>query len=267
MRTLVMRAAARALALLVAVAAMLAGLQVLVVVIAADQYRSGSFDLLMRIAPSFVQRQLGDSLPLLLSFPGLVTFGYFHPVVILTITMVAALVASEPAGDVERGYVDLLLARSIPRHWLLTRSLLLVLTVPVLLVLVMMATTWAALAAFAPPAAPRPAFAALVRLAAHLVALSWWVGALALLFAAYARRRAGALAPAAVLAVSLYLFELLAGAWPPLRVFGAASPFHYFQGSAVLAGSARTPADVAVLVAMAAPLVALAYVQFARRDL
>ena len=40
--------------------------------------------------------------------------------------MVAMYIATEPAHEIESGLVDLELARSVPRHRLLTRSLLLV---------------------------------------------------------------------------------------------------------------------------------------------
>ena len=78
------------------------------------------------LIPAFLQRGLGGHAMLLASFNGTVTFGYFHPVIAIMVSVLAIYMASEPAHDVESGLVDLVLARSIPRHRLMTRSLLLV---------------------------------------------------------------------------------------------------------------------------------------------
>ncbi len=264
---LIRHALARSRGILLGVGALLVGLQVVIVLVAAEQYQAQAFDLIMRLAPSFVQRQLGPSLPVLLSFPGLVSFGYFHPVVILTITVVAALFASEPAGDVEQGHVDLLLAGPVARHWIITRSLILMLAVPMLLVGLMMAATWTTLLACAPSGAQWPDPRAIVRLGTHLAFVAWCFGGVALAVAAFARRRATALAAGAIGAVSLYLLELLAASWRPLRGVGVLSPFHYYQGSAVMVGSADVFRDLATLTLMTLPMVGLAYFQVARRDL
>jgi ABC-2 type transport system permease protein len=263
---LLRRSLSRVRGVTLGVAALLVGFQLLVVVVASEQEDAQSFELMMRLAPSFLQRQLGPAMPLLMSFQGFVTFGYFHPVVVLTVALVAALIASELAGDVEAGYVDLLLSRPMARHWLVTRSLLLTAVLPGALAVVMMATTWIALAAFAPSGARWPSAITVASLAARLVGIAWCFGALALALGGFVRRRAGALAPTAITAVSLYLIELLAGAWRPIRRAGSLSPFHYYQGTAVLTGSADLVADLTTLLAMTLPLVALAYWQFSRRD-
>jgi ABC-2 type transport system permease protein len=264
--TLVGRSLARTRGLLLGIIALLMAFQVLVVVVASEQHEAQSFDFLMRLAPAFIQRQMGPTMSLLLSFQGLVTFGYFHPVVVLTIALVAALVASELAGDVEAGLVDLLLSRPVERSWLVTRSLVMLAIVPALLVASMMAATWGALAAFAPSTAVWPTVTTMAACGIRLVAVAWCIGAAGLALAAFARRRAGGFAPAAVAAVSLYLLDLLAGAWRPIQPAGLVSPFHYYQGAAVLAGSATTARDLGILLSMTIPLVMLAYWQFGRRD-
>lgn len=263
---LLARSADRARGVILASATLLAGFQLLVVRVAAAQYEAQSFDLIMRIAPSFLQRQLGSSMPLLLSFPGLVTFGYFHPVIVLTLASLAAFLGSELAGDVEARHVDLLLARPVARHALVTRSLALVVIVPVLLVTAMMAATWGALAVLAPAGVTWPPAATVGALGVHLTALAWCFGATALALASFARRRSGAHAPTVMAAVSLYLLDLLAGAWPAIRPAAVLSPFHYYQGTAVLAGSANLARDLITLVAIALGLIVIAYSQFNRRD-
>lgn len=263
---LVQRSVARVVGLLAGVALLLAGLQVLLVIVAASQEESQSFDLISKLAPAFVQRQFGATLPAFLSFGGLVTFGYFHPVVVLTVALSAAFVATELAADVEGGHVDLLLARPVARHWLVTRSLALVLGMPVLFVGVMMVASRLALGALAPDGARRPSFQAMGLMAAHLVAIAWCIGTLGLAIAAFVSRRTSAMGPAAIVAVSLYLLDVLAGAWAPIARVAIVSPFHYYQGASVLAGTADSARDFRVLAMMSAFATVVAYWRFSRRD-
>lgn len=260
------RSFGRIVGLFAGLAAVLAGLQVLLVLVATSQQQAQSFDLIMRLAPAFVQRQFGSTLPVFLSFGGLVTFGYFHPVVVLTIAVFAAFVASELAADVEGGHVDLLLARPLARHWLVTRSFALVVLCSITLVMLMMSTTWLALAAFAPEGASWPNATSVASMGAHLVAIAWCFGALGLAISAMVWRRMNAVGPAAIVAVSLYLLDLLAGSWQPIRAAGVISPFHYYQGAAVLAGSADSSRDLSVLGAMSLTFALLAYWRFSARD-
>ena len=193
-------------------------MQVLVVLVASSQEQSQSFDLIQRLTPGFVQRQFGATLPAFLSFGGLVSFGYFHPVVVLMLALAAAFIATELAADVEGGQADLLLSRPLARHWLVTRSLVLALAAPVAVVTLMTLSSRLALAAFAPDGARWPDAMTVGAMAGHLVAVAWCFGAAGLAAASIARRRLSAMGPVAILAVSAYLLEVLAGAWAPIRV-------------------------------------------------
>ena len=68
----------------------------------------------------------------------------------------AIALATLPASEIETGFADLILARPLPRHWLITRTIALVLFSILLMLLMIMAGTWAGLALFAPPDAPWP---------------------------------------------------------------------------------------------------------------
>lgn len=260
------RAFGRVAGVTAGLAALLVGLQVVVVLIAASQERSQSFDLIQRMAPGFAQRAFGSTLSAFLSFGGLVNFAYFHPVVILMLALFAAYVATELAADVEDGQVDLLLSRPIARYWLVTRSLALAIAIPLVIVLMMMASTWLALIAFAPPGARWPTASSLALMAAHLVALSWWFGTAGLAAGSVARRRLNAMGPVAIIAVSMFLLELLGGAWAPIAWTTPISPFHYFQGAAVMAGTADSARDFLVLGSASLAFTALAYWRFHARD-
>ena len=99
--------------------------QIVIVGQAAEIERTQSFSRMAELLPGFLQRGLGSRAMLLATFKGTVAFGYFHPVVCILIAGLAMYLATEPAHEVESGLVDLELARSVPRHRLLTRSLLL----------------------------------------------------------------------------------------------------------------------------------------------
>jgi ABC-2 type transport system permease protein len=261
------RSLARIAGVLAGVTLLLVALQAALVFVASLQEEAQSFDLIAKLAPSFVQRQFGSSFTLFMSFSGLATFGYFHPVVMLLFTLFTTFVATELAADVEGGQVDLLMARPISRQVLVTRSLLLVLFIPVTLVSLMLLATALALRLFAPAGAQWPSGEVLRGLATHLVALAWCFGAIGLAVAAGARRRAGALGSVAIAAVSLYLLDLLAPAWRALQPFAIVSPFHYYQGPSVLAGTADNARDFTVLATIALAATAFAFWRFGRRDL
>jgi ABC-type transport system involved in multi-copper enzyme maturation permease subunit len=263
---LVKRSVARVIGLFAGVALLLAGLQIVLVAVAASQQQSQSFDLIGRLAPAFVQQQFGAAFPLFLSFSGLVTFGYFHPVVMLLISLFVAFLGTELAGDVEGGHVDLLLSRPIHRHALVTRSLLFVLITPLLLAALMTIASRTALLMFAPEGVPWPDLRVIVRMATNLVAVAWCFGMLGVAVAAFVKRRLNAMGPAAIAAVSLYLVELLGGIWRPLSAAAVISPFHYYKAPAILAGTAQSGRDVIVLTAMSAVFIATAYWRFNTRD-
>ncbi len=108
---LIGRSIARTAPLVAGVATLLAGFQVTLVLLASSYERAQTFERLALLAPSFLQRSLGPGLDALASFSGMVTFGYFHSVVTMTVVLLATYLGAEPAGDVETGMVDLILAR------------------------------------------------------------------------------------------------------------------------------------------------------------
>ncbi|HUC77351.1 MAG TPA: hypothetical protein VMS04_18775 [Vicinamibacterales bacterium] len=253
-------------AVLVAVAAVVSLFQVAVVLQAASFDRQQLLQTLGRMLPAFVERWLGENIVTLGSFGGMVALGYFHPVVVLLVAIATAFVASDPAADVEEGYVDLLLSRPLARHWLITRSAALAVACPLILGALMMAATWTTIALVARPAAQAPSARTIVILAAHLAAVAWCFGALSLALASAARRRNTPLGSAAVAAVGLYLIDVLAASWEPARVVDVLSPFHYYRGTEILAGVAHSVRDLAVLASTSVVLIAVAYWNFNARD-
>ena len=184
---LVRRSAVQSLYVLVPCLLLLAGFQLIIVAQAADQ-STRSFERMAELIPAFLQRGMGGRAMLLATFKGTVTFGYFHPVIAIMVSVLAIYMASEPAYDVESGRVDLVLARSIPRHRLLTRSLFLFTAVTLAAGLSMAFGTWIGLHTFASPASSWPSPRIVGLLLVHLVSIGWCFGALGLAVAAGARR-------------------------------------------------------------------------------
>src|ERR1051326_8155058 len=58
--------------------------------------------------------------------------------------------ATLPASEVETGFADLILARPLPRHWIITRTIALVLISTLMMLALMVAGTWVGLALLAP---------------------------------------------------------------------------------------------------------------------
>jgi hypothetical protein len=102
---------------------------------------------------------------------------------------------------------------------------------------------------------------------AHLTALCWAFGAAAVAVSGWMRRRAAALTSVALAAAVLYLVDFLAMWWAGIEWLGALTPFHYFRGGPLMAGTTEPSRDLAVLGLIAVAGSAVAYWQFSRRDL
>ena len=118
---LVCRSFGRIKILFAALTAVLIALQISIIAAASSFVDSGDFTRLAQILPTFLLQALG---PALSSFQGMVMFAYFDPLIVMLLVQFAIYLATEPAGDVESNVVDLILARPLPRHWLVTRSVL-----------------------------------------------------------------------------------------------------------------------------------------------
>lgn len=264
---LVRRSAVQARYVLLGCLCLLCGFQIVVVGQASAIEEAQSFGRMAEFVPAFLQRGLGSKVMLLATFKGTVAFGYFHPVVAVLVSVLAVYVTTEPAHEVESGLVDLTLARAVPRHRILTRSLLLAAAAVGAAVVLMASGTWVGLRLFASPSFDAPSAPVAAQLLLHLAAVAACFGGVGLAVAAYCRRWSTAFTTAALAVVVLYLVDFLAIGWPPMRSIAWVSPFHYYPALSILAGDAPGWRNLAVLTSAAAISSALAYWQFNRRDL
>ncbi len=212
MLTLVGRSIARVRWLFLVSLLLLASFQFTLIAVAASFANAGNLESLALLMPGFVENTFG---PALMSFGAMTTIGYFDPLVVMVVVQFAVYLATEPAGEIELGLVDLLLARPLPRHRLITRSIIVMTASAVTLTLVMGLATWLGLSSLAPARVPWPEARIIWTMMMHLVAVGWVFGAAALAVGAWARRRGAAQAAVAVTAVAMYLIDIVAESWSP----------------------------------------------------
>jgi ABC-2 type transport system permease protein len=265
--TLITYSLRRVRTLVVAMAGLLAVFQVFLIVIARSLQRSGSFDQLATMIPPFVRQLLGPSFISFMSFSGIVCLGYFHVAVMGSLIGMSISLGTMQTSEIELGFMDLILARPLARHWVITRSIAVAL-VSILVVLGMMVIgTWAGLKALAPKEVPWPASSLVLSLVTNLAALMLCWNAIAIAIGSAARRRTVASGIAGVLALAMFLLDYVARAWEPAGSVAWLSPFRYFSPFALLTGESLSMSNLAVLFGIALTGFAVSYVVFSRRDI
>ncbi len=263
---LVGRSLGRVRFLLLGLTAVLCGLQLVIVAAAAELQRSGTLNALQGLFPQFFQSIAGGLV--FGSFAGLASLGFLHPVVVLAVIEAAIFLASEPAWEIESGIVDVTMARPVPRGAIVARSAIVAFGATAAVLALMLVSMRVSLLALAPAGVARPALKTQALLAFNLLAEAWWFAALGLLAAAIVRRRSIAIGAAGLLAIALYLFNLVAEISPTMRPYRSFTPFHYFNSPLLISGSDQEwPGDVALLIVSAAALAVAAWRGYARRDL
>ena len=255
----------RARTLLVATGLLLAAFQVLLVLIASSIHPS-KFEDLAALLPPFVRALLGPAVASVMSFGGIVCLGYFDLAIVAALLALIIALATLPASEVETGFADLILARPLRRHWIITRTIALVLISTLMMVALMMAGTWVGLAMLAPDDAQWPSSMMIGSLALNLgmLMLCWSSVALAL---AAACRRSVASATTGLLALAALLLDLTARLWPAAEPFAWLSPFRYFIPFDLVMGTALPVENILVLWAITMSGFTVAYLLFSQRDI
>ena len=262
---LLRRSFARHRALIAALAALLSAFQILDIVVAYNLQKNVAYSQFADMVPAFIQEAMGGAL--VATFLGAVAVGFVHPLVMLSLSCGAIYLASEPAGEVEEGLVDLVVARPVPRHLIVSRSLVVYVMGTLVVVGAMFATSRATVLWLTPDQAHVVSASRLAWLAFNLLAVVWSIGAAGLAFASHVRERARAAGTIALVAVFLYLLQFGAAAWEPLRPLARVSPFHYYATMQTLMGHVTPTNHIAGLLSAALVLLGVAYVLYERRDL
>ncbi len=246
---------------------LLAGFQVILIGVAKSIQRSGGFAQLSAMLPSFARDMIGPSLTSFMSFAGFVCLGYFHLAVMGTLVALSIALATLPASEVETGFIDLVLSRPLARHWIITRTImLLILSIAELLALMMLGT-WIGLETIAPRDAAWPSVNLLLSLALNLGLLMLCWSGVAMAIGSAARRRSVAGAIAGLLALTAFLLDYVGRMWQPLESVAWLSPFRYYSPFELVMGTALPGKNLAVLGAIALSGFVAAYILFSRRDI
>ena len=257
----------RSRTLVLSMGLVLSAFQLILIVVARSIQGSGGFEELSTLLPAWVREMLGPSLVSFMSFAGIVSLGYFHLSVIGSLTALAITIATMPASEIETGFIDLILSRPLARHWIITRTIIVV-TISIVLVLgLMVMGTWLGLETLAPKNVTWPSAKLIISLAINLglLMLSW--GGVALVIGSASKRRSVAGGIAGLLALATFLLDYVGLLWKPAEPIAWLSPFRYYRPFDLVMGSPLPPRNLTVLAAIAVAGFAGAYVLFSRRDI
>ena len=252
--------------MLVATGLLLAAVQVWRVNIAAMVHSNGQFGQITALLPPVIRTIIGPSLASIMTFNGIVCGVYFDTGFIVALVALAITLATLPASEIETGFADLFLARPMRRHWMITRTIALVVFSELLMLLMIAGGTWAGLMLFAPPGVswPQVRQTAALSLCLGMLVLSW--SGVAMAFGAACRRGVAATATS-LIAFAAMILDWAHRLWPALGFIARLSPFYYFQPYGLVAGDRLRAADLLVLLAISLTGYAVAYGIISRRDI
>src|SRR5262245_31469222 len=127
---------------LIVLTILLAGFQFLLTQVASYLMRRNGFSQLSDFIPDFIRTAVGPEALAFMSFGGVVSLGYFHPIVITSLVGITIAIATEATGEIEMRFVDLTLARPLPRQALVIRTIVVLAMTGALLLVAMLAATW-----------------------------------------------------------------------------------------------------------------------------
>jgi ABC-2 type transport system permease protein len=191
---------------------------------------------------------------------------WVHPVV-LALTWAHAVISCTrvPAGEVDRGTVDVLLGLPVSRRevflsetfvWLVCGAAIFV-----------AALTGNLLGSLALQPELRPPFLRVLPVLLNLFCLYGAVGGFAWLVSSFSSRRGRAMAIVFLILLALFLLNYLAQFWQPLEKLVFLSPLHYHQPVIVLSNGIWPWQDMAILAGFGGAMWLAGGVVFARRDL
>ena len=163
--------------------------------------------------------------------------------------------------------MDLILARPLARHWVITRTIALTTLVSAFLLALMVAGTWTGLRMFAPKGVEWPSATLVNSLAVNLGMLALCWGGVAMAIGAASSRRSVAGGAAGLLALATFLLDYVGRLWQPAQSVAWLSPFRYYNPFDLITGNPLPYKNLVVLGAIALAGFAAAYVLFARRDI
>lgn len=192
---------------------------------------------------------------------------WVHPVVLALLAAHAIISCTRvPAGEVDRGTIDVLLSLPVSRTGLfVSDTAVWMLSGLVMLGLALVGNAIGATWALAPelrPSAPKLAYIAL-----NLLSLYFAAGGLAWLASALSDRRGWAMGVVFAILLASFLINFLAEFWTPAKQVSFLSVLTYYRPLYILRDGTPRWSDIAILAGAGGALWAAAGVVFHRRDL
>jgi ABC-2 type transport system permease protein len=200
----------------------------------------------------------------LTSFAGAVAFGYQHPFSVVASIAMVTVAATVPAAERERGYLELFLARPLPRARYLLSTTLFILMAAVVLPLALLIGTALGLGFVESP--EEIEWISYLPAAFSMSLLLLAIGAYTLFFATGARRRGTAVSQSVAFTLLFYWMDFMGDYWDTISYARRASPFNYFDPARASFGSGLSAGDLSVLGSIAVVMLLLAFFNFNRQD-
>jgi ABC-2 type transport system permease protein len=252
--------------LLIGMGSLLAGFQMLRVVMAASMQNRGELDHLSDLVPPVVRAVIGPAFSNVVSFQGLVCGAYYDLAIMISLVALTITVSTLPAGEIESGFADLVLARPVPRHWIVTRTIALSLISIAAMLSTIATGTQLGVWLFAPDGMTGPPLSRIAALAGNMgLLLLCWSGVAMALGAGLRRGRACGIT--ALTALAALLLDYAARIWPDLDFISWLSPFHYFRPFEIVVGDPLEVGNAAIMAAIGFTGFVVAYYVISERDI
>jgi ABC-type transport system involved in multi-copper enzyme maturation permease subunit len=170
-----------------------------------------------------------------------------------------------PAGEIDRGTIDILLGLPVSRRAVYCTESAAWLLSGVVVLIMGLVGHW--LASPVMPADTRPPFSRLVLVLANLLCVYVAVGGIAYLASALSSRRGHAVAVAFSLVLASFLLNFLAYFWEPAQQIAFLSVMHYYQPADILRTGRLPVADIVTLLSVGTLTWACGGEAFARRGI
>jgi putative exporter of polyketide antibiotics len=220
----------------------------------------------MPFVRTIIQALLGSDFGEQITAPMMQSIVWVHPIILSIVWAHEIVFCSRlPAGEIDRGTIDVLLALPISRRglyvchsacWLLSGVVVLSLGV-----------VGQQLGARLIPAEARPSTAAIAAIVSNLYFLYVAVGGVALLASSLSSRRGTAVALVFGLLLASFLLNFLAQIWPPAATLAPFGVLNYYQPARILRSGGWPVGDLCVLCSLGVATWMLGCESFARRDI
>ena len=222
---------------------------------------------LMNQLPSAFKAMFGGDVTRFLKLEGYIGVGYLHPI---TIALLAAFSIGVPvnavAGEIDRGTINLLLARPVRRRELVVTAFAHLLIGLVILSSAFVVGTWLGLQTLGKTGSGI-ALGAVAEASLLTLLLFLTVGSYSLVFSAASSDSGRATLFAAGTTLILYFVNYLSQLTPELKSLGNWSLFHYWDPSAVIINNRVEVSTVGLYLLLSIVLTFIAVLIFERRDI